>query len=186
MLGAAEPEEPVEVPLVPDRGGAVLGDAAEALALGEASADAEGEAGEAAPAAAGDGEARIVAVPGVVGVPLGVADVELEAGDAGAEPDDDEPELAPPPKLTLEDFGQVPVGGVSAELPAFWTTAPGSGKAKSVLSAVLHPLPILARNMAGKEASRLPKVESLVASYAVVLTSRFFEPPVTAMGAQFM
>jgi hypothetical protein len=79
-LGAG-PDGPefVDEELVPERGG-VIGDAAGALA---------------------EGEARIVAVPGVAAVPLGAPDVEFVGGgplDAGDEP---ESLAAPPAKLTL-------------------------------------------------------------------------------------
>lgn len=69
----------VDEELVPERGG-VIGDAAGALA---------------------EGEARIVAVPGVAAVPLEAPDVEFVGGgplDAGDEP---ESLAAPPAKLTL-------------------------------------------------------------------------------------
>jgi len=124
-LGAAEPVE-AEVELVPERGG-VLGDTAGAGAFGE-------------------GEARIVAVPGVAAVPLGAPDVEFP----GVEPldDDDEPEslVAPPAKLTLVFSGHVPCGGAGAELP-FWSSDPGFGNSRSALSVVLQPSPRLATNI---------------------------------------
>ena len=153
----------------------------------EAPPAAEGEAGAAPPAAAlGDGEARIVAVPGTE--PPGDADVEFEAGFGLL--DADEPEAAlEPPRLTSDFPGHVPVGATgAAPEPAFCRPGPGSGNSKSALSTVLQPLPIFATNMAGKEASRLPKMESLVASYSVLLVSRLTlePPPVTVIGAQFM
>lgn len=141
-----DPEGLESVELVPERGGKI-GDAAGAF---------------------GEGEARIVAVPGVAAVPLGASDgVEFTGAgplDAGDEPLDagDEPELltAPPAKLTLVLPGQVPCGGAGAELPAFWSTGPGFGNSRSTLSVVLQPSPKLATNISGNVESRLPKTES--------------------------
>ena len=192
-LGEAEPAEPVPLDPVPEEAPpAAEGEAPEAppAAGGEAPEPppaAEGEAGAALPAAAlGDGEARIVAVPGTE--PLEDADVEFEAGVELL--DADEPEAAlEPPRLTSDFPGQVPVGATgAAPVPAFCRPGPGSGNCKSALSTVLQPLPIFATNMAGREASRLPKIESFMASYSVVLVSRltFEPPPVTVIGAQFM
>lgn len=161
-----DPEGPeVFVELVPERGG-VIGDATGAF---------------------GEGEARIVAVAGVAAVPLGAPDDVGFAG-AGSLDAGDEPELlaAPPAKLTLVLPGQVPCGGTGAELPAFWSTGPGLGNSRSTLSAVLHPSPKLATNISGNVESRLAKTESAEESKSVTLTSRFLEPPVTVMGAQFM
>ena len=150
----------------------------------------------AAEGAAGAADARMVAVPGEAGAAgAGVGEAEPPAAAlgaaAGAEPDEPEEPAAP-------HLG--PVGPLRAWL--FLTTDwPGSGNWTSVDSVVVQSVAgMLATNMAGKDGaarpSRLnsaPMVElRLASSSSVVRVSgsgvleRFWEPPVTTMGAQFM
>ena len=140
--------------------------------------------GDALPAAAAEGEAD--------GDPTCAAPAAAEGTDDGeaaeAAPDPDDP--APDPELLPLATLQLPVGGVNGPLPFFCTTAPASGKARSVLSAVWQSpdtLWIFATNILGRvDRSRFAKKLSSESYATVSFVSRFFEPPVTVMGAQFM
>lgn len=122
--------------------------------------------------------------------PAATEEVEPGAPAAGAAPElpFEEPEDAPPQ----------PAGGSFIRvwgLPAFSTEPPGLGKMMSMSlvsrgSRQAPMLPMLALNMSGKEGSRL-KISSEAYSLVVLKNwessaSRFFLPPVTVTGAQFM
>lgn len=147
--------------------------------------------GAAAGAADGDGEARIVAVPGEAGAGAAGAAAEGAAAGAAPEPDDEEPEEAAAPHLG-------PVGGLRLWL-VLTSDLPGSGNCTSAPSVVVQSVAgTLATNISGKVASaRETRLKSaawvplrLASSSAVVISGitlrAFFPPPVTTMGAQFM
>jgi len=151
--------------------------------------------GAAAGAADGDGEARMVAVPGEAGAGAAGAGAgaaaEGAAAGAAPEPDDEEAEEPAAPHLG-------PVGGLRLWL-VLTSDWPGSGNCTSDPSVVVQSVAgTLATNISGKVASaRETRLKSaawvplrLASSSAVVISGitlrAFFPPPVTTMGAQFM
>ena len=92
-------------------------------------------------AAAAEGEARIVAVPGTAAEGAAEGDAAWAApaaaeGAVDGEAAEAEPALEPAAALLAPHLG--PVGGLSWPVPAFCTDAPGSGKARSVDSVVVQ------------------------------------------------
>ena len=165
----------------------------------------------AAAAAEAEGDARIVAVPGLAGAAGAAAEGEDEedplseeppleaplppaAGAAGAAEEPEEPPAGPAaPHLA-------PVGGLRSLL-LVTTALPGSGNLTSVDSVVVQSeAGILATNMSGKvPAARDSRLKSAAwvpltfdSSWSVETVSgsgtveRFLPPPLTTMGAQFM
>ena len=115
--------------------------------------------------------------------------VDAVTGEAGAEADGEVPEDPEEPELPDEDdpAAQVPTGATSGFEPANWTESPGSGNLRSVESAVLQPLPILATNIAGNDEARFEKPGAdLALGISGSKTSRLLAPLVTVTGAQFM
>lgn len=95
------------------------------------------------------------------------------------------PEL-PVPVFNL-DTAHEPTGICEGKVGCFSMLEPASGKTTFPPSAVVQPLPMLATNMSGKEGARfeISGSRATLADSADV-SSRFFDPATTVMGAQFM
>lgn len=116
------------------------------------------------------------------------------------EPELPEPELLLPllplpellvPELSLPvftlDTAHEPTGFCEGNVGCFSTFGPALGKRTFPPSAVVQPFPMLATNISGKEDARF-EISGSCATLAGSLnvSSRFFEPATTVMGAQFM
>lgn len=126
--------------------------------------------------------------PAEPAVPEPVEPVEPELAEP-ASPEPAEPE--PEPDEADEADAQEPTGGPkSAGFPFLITFLPGLGKTRSVDSLVWQSPEtdwMLALNISGRELrSRFSKTSSSTPGTMVSFKSRFPDPPVTVIGAQFM
>lgn len=99
--------------------------------------------------------------------------------------------LLPVPELSLPvvtlDAAHEPTGFCDGKVGCFSTFGPALGKMTFPPSAVVQPFPMLATNKSGKEDARF-EISSSCATLAdpTDVSSRFFDPATTVIGAQFM
>lgn len=99
--------------------------------------------------------------------------------------------LLPVPELSLPevtlDTAHEPTGFCEGKVGCFSTFGPALGKMTFPPSAVVQPFPMLATNRSGKEGARFEISGSCTTlADSTDVSSRFFDPATTVIGAQFM